>query len=273
MDIIRINRDILPEFELIITQEGLEGLNKNARSTFALGAVEDGMPVGAAVVSMEPPYGKIISLYVVEEYRKQGIGTALCGSLIHEIVANTEMEALTAFFVEEPDGDVFKSFFEHSFFTLESVGADYTISVGEAIAAMDEEGIGEVEETVLPYNKLNSKEKRLLLDEEADVSEYIRAGQLREDLSFFLLDGSGSSIKSCIVFAEVDDELVIVWARTSSGILLMEVAGAVKNRLGLVESARKMIHIPAINKNSTKLIRNMFGTNLKQINESYMATF
>ncbi len=274
MDIVRVGRQTLRHFELLITAEGLEQISTKPGSSMVLGAIVDGIPVGAAVVSVEPPVARMSYLYVEDAFRRQGIGSALCGRMVNEIVVNTDLDSLVVPFAEEADGDVFKSFFECLYFVVEKVGADNIITVGDALMYLRKNKIGKVSSKAIACNKLRTVEKKLLYELDTDLSGYIAKSQIREDLSFVILNDSQTAIEKCIIFAEVGGELVLAWAQ-SDGFSpeFMKLVGNSMLVLEEKEPFTKRLHLPSISDESAEFIVKLFGRRSKPGKVSYMAYF
>lgn len=274
MDIVRIGKGTLASFELILTEEALEKLSQGATDTFALGAIEDGMPVGAVAVICTPPAGRLCSLYVVEEYRKRGIGSALCFEALQTVMIQEGLDMFVASFSEQAGTDVFRSFFESMFFEIEESGTDYTITVGDALDAPGIKKLGQMKAEAVPYSELLGREKKLLLLEDTDLSDYVNRKQLREDLSYVLLDEGRTKIKSCIVFAEDRGELVLVWAHSSKDpASMIKLTACVVRRIGESEEPGRLVHLPAINEQSTELLKYLLGDRMQPESRSYQAVF
>lgn len=274
MDTIRITNDNMHYFDLILTADAIDAISQYENEIYALGAVIDGLPVGTGVVRFKDDEARLISLYVVEEYRKQGIGTEICSQLLNTVMSVPDITSFNASYTEKEGEEAFTGFFESLYFDIEKVGVDYTITVMDTINAPELQKIKVTDSRAIPYNKLTSKEKNLLLNEETDLTEYIKNGQLREDLSFVILDDKGTKIRCCLIFAEVDNELVVAWANTTDAVsLLAKIILSSFLQIEAKEPLGKVIHLPAINEKSDKLLHNLFGNLMKIESTSYEASF
>ena len=274
MDIVRIKRDTLAAFELIMTKEALDLIGEDAKNIYALGAVSDGMPVGAAAVVFAPPEGRLISLYVVKEYRKQGIGTMLGTELLNTAMAQPGMETFVASYTEGEGEDIFGSFFNSMFFDVERVGTEYIIRADHVVEKVEEQKMKATDKRICAWEKLLSAEKKLLLDEEMDLSEYMENDQIREDLSFVMLSEDRTKIESCLIFAEVKGELVLVWTSAVSAYMaLAQMIAAAADKIKSSEPEGRIIHLPSINDQSKKFIEKLFGNRVVTGYVSYRAQF
>ena len=261
MEIARISTDTLESFALIIKEDAFELLKNGASDTFAIGAVEDGMPVGVVVVRCTPPTGEIISLYVVEEYRRHKIGSMLCFEALSLLMEQEGFTMLVAPFTE-PDGeDVFRGFFESMSYDLQKVGTDYTVRMEDVVEVMERKIKGAPKDTVKFYSELQNKEKNLLFKEGTDLSAYVREGTLREDLSIVAFDDEFKKILGCVLLAETDGDLALVWLRADeSAVLLFKLFDYVIEKLK--KEKISILHCPCINDRSDNLFQRTLGENI-----------
>ena len=273
MEIVRIDQKSLPHFELILTAEALAGIGEGQGDVYALGAIEGGMPVGAAAVRFDPPAGRLLSLYVVEGYRRRGIGATLCIELLNAVMARPKMEMFVAPYTVKEE-DVFTPFFTSMMFDIDEVGSDQILTVKKALDAMGKPMEGRAVIQVEPYTKLTSREKNLLLQEDTDLSGYIEKGQLREDLTFVIMDKERTALLACIVFAEIENELILAWLSLKQvNVPLLKLLDAVRKQVEKSDKALKKVHVPTINERSEQLLTHLFGEKPERVSTSYEAVF
>lgn len=78
---------------------------------FLIGAVENGAPVGAAVMELEPARARLLSIAVAEDRRRQGVGTALLRQCVRAL-RRTTIQSFYAILTpeEQSAADLFAAF-------------------------------------------------------------------------------------------------------------------------------------------------------------------
>ncbi|MCR5451328.1 MAG: GNAT family N-acetyltransferase [Lachnospiraceae bacterium] len=107
MEFTRIGKNNLKYFSPMVFDTGGENSNRLLR----VGAMEDGKICGAFSIRLDPDMNSAIieSLYVVEEYRRQGRGTAMIREV--ERLVSEEVDSVEAVFHSDVDGmtELFRS--------------------------------------------------------------------------------------------------------------------------------------------------------------------
>ena len=264
MNTVIIGDNLFSQFELILTAEALErlapGSNKKT-DTFALGIIDNGMPLGAIAVKCSPPTAEVISLYVVEEFRRVGLGA----QLLFEAITNAMiMPGLSEFMIpytEKSGEDLYTSFFKSFDMDIIDVGAEYRIDAADAIVSsglLSKKPRHSV--SVERWADLSPSEQKILFNEGANLYEYFSQGKLREDLVFAALDEDRRCYRGCIAMVEEDGELILAWLRAeNSPFLMMELLRSVLRRLSDNFEQDKTIRIPTINSASDAIVHDLFA--------------
>ena len=187
MNIIRISERNFSQFNLILTAEAVNRLTPGpdrAQDTFALGMTDGSMPLGAIAVKCSPPTAEVISLYVVEEYRRLGIGAQLLLGAISDAMTLPGISELIVPYSERPGEDVYTSFFNGVEMELIDVGAEYRITVKDALSSQGLSDKFKRRDTTQPWRELLSSEQKILFMEGAGLYDYFVGRKLREDLVF-----------------------------------------------------------------------------------------
>ena len=276
MEIIPITSDNMEPFNLVITQKAKDKLKRKSPDTYAFGAVEYDMPVGAIVVTCDPPEAEIISLYVVEDFRSCGYGRALFTEAMELALLQPQINYIYALFESKKGSkETLKPFFEKIGLSVMDDGVDYTIrlrqarSTGEMKKILRSQKIGEC------YENLKPLEKKLLFRKEVDLPPYITPNMIREDLSFVTFDEKRLNIRDCLIFVEDEGQLVLAWVKTEPGDsrgLIGMVHSAIEE-LSVLESPDRKLHIPAINETSDDLVKHIFADKIQIYSNSYWAVF
>lgn len=96
-------------FRSLILPEAFDRLSEDP--VFLIGAVEGNCPVGAAVMELEPVRAQLLSIAVVPERRRQGVGTALLRQCVR-VLRRTTLQSLYAILTpeEQPAAALFAAF-------------------------------------------------------------------------------------------------------------------------------------------------------------------
>ncbi len=278
MDVIIISDRVFSQFELILTAEAIErltpGPNKKA-DTFALGLVDGGMPLGAIAVRCSPPTAEVISLYIVEDFRRLGFGSQLLFEAITNAMILPGISEFTVPYTELPGEDVYTSFFNSLEMDIIDVGAEYKVAAADAIVTsglLTKKPRHTV--PVQEWSELTPPEQKLLFNEGAGLFDYHSQGKLREDLIFVAMDDARRSYRGCIAMAEEEGELVLAWLRAeSSPFLMMELLRSVLRRLSDNFEQDKTIRIPTINPASDAIVHDLFSGCLEVLYYSKRVVF
>lgn len=276
MEIVRIGAKSFDAFKLLFTPEAIERLDPEhfAGDTIAFGAVDDGIPVGAVAVRFNPPEAEVISLYVIADHRKQGIGFSLVFRALQEAMLQPRISGLTIPYAENTGEDVYTGFFESLDFDIDDVGTNYSITISEALDSPEFKKLKETDFDCVPFTKLLSQEKNLLFAEDAGLYDYANAKKLREDLTFAVFDEDRKKVTGCIAFIEEADSLVLAWLHVEGNpILTVELILKALSVIKETESPDRLLYIPVVNDTSDKLAHHLFGDRLKLENMLKQASF
>ena len=263
MNTVTIGEILFPKFQLIFTDEAIARLSpgpKRQSDTFALGVIDNEMPLGAIVVKCSPPTAEVISFYVVEEFRRLGIGSSLLFEALTDVMALPEISEFVIPYTEAMDEDLYSSFFEGIEMDVIEVGAEYRIKASDALSSslllshMSQEDI-----PVYAYEELLSTERKMLFLEGAGLYDYFLQGKIREDLVFVVMDESRRNYKACIAFVEEDDELILAWLHVeNSPMIMMELLHRAMKKVEENGEQDKIIRIPTINSVSDAIVQKLF---------------
>ncbi len=276
MKIIPVTNDNLAAFDLLFTRESLDKLKKNSPDTCAFGAVEYNMPVGAIVVTCAPPEAEIVSLYVVEDFRRNGYGRALFTEALELALLQPEVNYIYASFEsKEGSPETLRPFFEKIGLSVLDDGTDYTIRLKQARATSEMKKILRSKKIGECYELLKPAEKNLLYKPEVNLPPYITPKMIREELSFVTFDEQRRNIRDCLIFVEDQGKLVLAWVKTEPGDShgLMGMVHSAMEELSALESPDRRLHLPTINPTSDELVKHIFSDKLQLYSNSYWAVF
>ena len=263
MKVIRISDSLFPKFELILTAEAVERLAPGpdrAQDTFALGVVDDDMPLGAIAIKCSPPTAEVLSLYVVDEYRRLGIGSHLVLEAITDAMSLPGITELIVPYSESPGEDMYTSFFNGVGMEVVDVGAEYRVTVKDALSSPGLSDRFNRKESTLSWSELSSPQQKKLFPEGAGLYDYYIQHRLREDLVFVSLNEQGDGYRGCIAVVEENGELILAWLRADkSPILMMELIHCALRQAEENGEQDKVLRIPTINSTSDSMVKDLFG--------------
>ena len=267
MNTVTIGNRLFSQFELIFTQEAIKRLAPGPdrkEDTFALGVIEDGLPIGAIAIKCTPPTAEVISLYVVEEFRRSGVGSRLLFEAITDVMTLPGLSEFIIPYMELPGEDVFTSFFKALEMDIIDVGADYEIRAIDALKAPKLQYKSRHRSVTEPWNDLTPTEQKILFNEGAGLYDYLVQGKLREDLVYVAMNEDRRSYRGCIAVVEEGDELILAWLRAERApFIMIELLFRVLGTLVNNKEQDKLIRIPTINPVSDAMVKDLFGDDLK----------
>ncbi len=276
MTVIPILSSNVEEFRLVLTEDAFRRVQEKSPDTYGFGAVEDGMPVGAIAVSCEPPEAEIISLYVIEEVRREGIGTALFTEALEMAMVQEPIEYMYVAGETVTEGeDTLLPFVTALMFDIVDTGKDFTLSVSEAFESEGMKKILSAKEKGECFADLSPKQKKLIYKKELDVPDYLSVDMICEDISFVTLDKDESSIVDCLLFVEDKGQLVLAWTKSGSDnpYGLVSLMARSMKEICKKEQKDRIIHFPVINDASENLLKHIFGAILTEYSKSYWALY
>ena len=277
MNTVIISDRLFSQFELILTAEALERLTpgpSKKTDTFALGVVDNGMPLGAIAVKCSPPTAEVISLYVVEEFRRLGLGSKLLFEAIINVMIMPGLSELIVPYAELPGEDVYTSFFKGLDMDVIDVGAEYRLKAGDALSSSKLKYKPRKKPVTEAWKDLKTGEKKMLFNEGAGLRDYHEQGKLREDLAYVAMDEDRKSYRGCIAVVEEENELILAWLRAEKApFIMMELLHCVLQRISDNGEKDKQIRIPTIDPTSDAMVQDLFGKNFKVEYYSKRAVF
>ncbi len=263
MNIIRISDRYFSPFALILTAEAVNRLTpgpNKAQDTFALGMTDDDMPLGAIAIKCDPPTAEVISLYVVEGYRRRGIGSRLLLEAITDAMSLPGISELIVPYSERPGEDVYTSFFNGVGMEVVNVGAEYRLTIKDALSSPELSDKFRRREAAQAWKELLSFEQKLLFNEGAGLYDYYVQGKLREDLVFVSMNEEHNAYRGCIAVAEENGELILAWLRAErSPILMMELIYRALTQAEQNGEQDKVLRVPTISSVSDTMVSDLFG--------------
>jgi GNAT superfamily N-acetyltransferase len=268
MRVVRIGDESFRLFKYMMTDAAIERLAPGPdrkEDTFALGAVDsDGYPLGTIVIKCAPPTAEVISLYVLEPYRRTGIGTKLVLEAITDSMTLDEITELIIPYSERPGEDEFTSFFNSAGLDVIDVGASYRITAKDALSSSKLKYKPRQQSVTEPWQNLKSGEQKMLFNEGAGLRDYCAQGKLREDLTFVAMAEDHKSYRGCIAVAEDEGELILVWLRAEKApFIMMELLHRCLQCIADNGEQDRVIRIPTISSVSDAMVQDLFGKILK----------
>ena len=264
MKVIKIGDKSFRLFELIFTDEAKERLAPGPdqkQDTFGLGAVDDeGYPLGAIAIKCYPPTAEVISLYVMEPFRRSGVGTQLMLEAITDSMILDGISELIVPYSERPGEDVFTSFFKGLDLDVIDVGADYSVKAKDALASKNLKYKSRSRVVTEAWQDLKSGEQKLLFNEGAGLRDYFVQGKLRRDLVYVAMNDDRSSYLGCVAVVDDGDELILAWLRAEKlPFVMMELLNRVIEKVNANGEQDRIIRIPTINPASDAMVHDLFS--------------
>ncbi len=278
MNTVTIGNRLFSQFKLIFTEEAIERLTPGPGrkgDTFAIGVVDNGLPLGAIAVKCSPPTAEVISLYVLEEFRRFGIGSTLLSEAMTRVMLLPGLSEFIVPYAELPGEDKYTSFFKGLGMDIIDVGRDYRISAKAAFESPKLQIKPRHKIVTESWESLKSGEQKLLFNEGAGLHDYFLQGKLRKDLVFVVMSEDRRSYRGCIAVVEGDDdELILAWLRAERApFVMMELFRHVIRLLIKNGEYNKIIRIPTINPASDAMVQDLFGNKLTVNYESKRVVF
>ena len=264
MKVIKIGDKSFRLFELIFTDEAKERLAPGPdqkQDTFGLGAVDDeGYPLGAIAIKCYPPTAEVISLYVMEPFRRSGVGTQLMLEAITDSMILDGISELIVPYSERPGEDVFTSFFKGLELDVIDVGADYSVKAKDALASKNLKYKSRSRVVTEAWQDLKSGEQKLLFNEGAGLYDYFVQGKLRKDLVYVAMNDDRSSYRGCVAVVDDGDELILAWLRAEKlPFVMMELLNRLLEQVNANGEQDRIIRIPTINPASDAMVHDLFS--------------
>ena len=264
MKVIKIGDKSFRLFELIFTDEAKERLAPGPdqkQDTFGLGAVDDeGYPLGAIAIKCYPPTAEVISLYVMEPFRRSGVGTQLMLEAITDSMILDGISELIVPYSERPGEDVFTSFFKGLDLDVIDVGADYSVKAKDALASKNLKYKSRSRVVTEAWQDLKSGEQKLLFNEGAGLYDYFVQGKLRKDLVYVAMADDRSSYRGCVAVVDDGDELILAWLRAEKlPFVMMELLNRLLEQVNANGEQDRIIRIPTINPASDAMVHDLFS--------------
>lgn len=134
------------------------------------------MPVGAIALRCSPPTAEVISLYVVEEFRRRGVGAQLVMEGITDVMTLPGIEEFIVPYAEREGEDLYTSFFKGVGMDIIDVGAEYRITVKDALSSQGVSDRFHRRETTQAWKELPSYEQKMVFMEGAGLYDYFTQG-------------------------------------------------------------------------------------------------
>ena len=236
----------------------MPGIVLNDSSLF-VGAIEDEKAVGAAVLSGDSKLITLEYIYVLQDYRKKGIGTAL----VTESAKAMEAKHIAACFSD--DEKSLPGFFESLGFLMSDDAESYSVPVK---FLLESEHIKKMLSSKRPAGvksvaELRNAEKQLLfnkLSEERGESILFDA-EFDPQLSFVTISPDSKEITSYILCEKMENVITIMFLRNYSGNAaeLMILFAALAQRGSNDEYADCDICFVTQNEGVTELMKKLVG--------------
>ena len=179
-----------------------------------LGVVDGHIPVAAAAMEIDGDVGRIISIYVKEARRKQGVGKELTDKLI-TLAKGLDVKFLEADFVPEEEG--VKELFESEAFTLFDGTCYNYIFLDELITSKRIKKIISAAKDApkcTPFKDFAGRGKNLILHNMSIKPQDVDMSEISESLSAAVCDESGSPV-GCVIASMEDQDVLIHYLRAT----------------------------------------------------------
>ena len=248
--------DCSPFLELINAEgQRLIGLDDGV----AVGITDDGIPAGAIVAELDDSCSAtIVSLFVKEDKRRQGIGTELLYRALSLLLKKESIVRLEAEFasIAGDETGLYEFFGKMDFrFERDEKHGAYLIMLSDAsedgvLKKASSQGVVPYSKTMLQIKNRISAAHPMLYKVNIDENVSCVAGTYDNE----------DTCPDCLLFTKEEDTLVMVWADSSLDKLnlVRMLKFASDEALNLYGPLTK-IRIPYINENSKKLIVKMMG--------------
>ncbi len=180
-----------------------------------VGAIEDEQAVGAAVLSGDSELVTVEYIYVLQNYRNKGIGSAL----LTESAKAMEAKHISASFSDEEN--TLTDFFGYNGFLMSDDAESYSIQIKTFMeSAAVKKMLGSKKSLSLKsVSELRNPEKQLLFKklEEERAESIILDAEFCPQLSFVTFSADFKEITSYILCEKMDDIITIMFLRNYSG--------------------------------------------------------
>ncbi len=200
------SREQQEAFHGLILPEILDRLEEDA--VFLIGAVEDALPVGAAVLELEASRAQLLSIAVTEDRRRQGIGSALLRQCVR-VLRRTSIQSVYAILTRD-DAEAAALFASFGMTVSDAGSAYYSVPLSDAIGQPVLRGKSK---KAVPMDQLPSL---LLRDYLRRIFPGEQSGEDHFDskLSHFLVENY--EITACLLAERDESSVTVSWIDTHS---------------------------------------------------------
>lgn len=267
IDLCRIEAGNLEAFRPILTTEAIEQLSYGD-STIAIGTydTEAGNAVTGALVGEIVPDGFDLNyMYVVTDYRRQGVGTYMMDYLA-DLCLYSELHSIMVEYPTELVGEDVRAFLDAlGFDEANMTECDFDIKIGDAkklkmFADLSEGGLSTsvVKMSETPRRLLNSLAGELYTTGVTTLYDLLHSGEINEELSFVYLDGE--EIRSLMICSDCEDGVFVefVYSDPRYSTLLLPTMKKLAAGLAAKLSDDAVMHIIGMTDNAVSLLEGIF---------------
>lgn len=268
-DIVRIDENNIEFFKPIMDDDSaLRACYE--RGVVALGAVDldkDNLVIGQIVCAMgemeDDESLHIESIYVTEEYRRQGVGLELLNRALMVADSKFAYFGLTVdFYIDhEYDNGLYEFFKGLDFELTDSENRTYTCLIGEGVKSKRIENVNTSECKTL--RALNKYEKgKVIRNCNIEDAMKIEMGLMDEDMSVFLFDGT--ELAGMILVSVDSGDPEIAWAQINqeSSMKLVSLMALMMKEGAKKYDSKQRLYIPIVDENMEKITKVMLGDSL-----------
>ena|GEM_PF-5449240 len=187
----------------------LFGLDPTQKNRIALGVLISKMPVGIGVFDLDGSVVTITHLYVLEKYRRKGVGTEIINGFLQDAAAYSYFAA-SADYISDPATN---RFFEKQDFSVIEEDPLFAIPLKGLVSGtvMKFLSLGKEKRTVLSVAELSGMQMRGLNTElvQNDLDPEALFMGINKELSLVLFDKEGRKPLSLVVVDDVDRDVCI----------------------------------------------------------------
>ncbi len=274
-DIVKIDESNIEYFKLIMDEDSaLRACYE--KNVIALGAVDlekDNLIIGQIVcargASDDDESLHIESIYVSEDYRRQGVGLELLNRALMIADSIYEYYGINVdFYIDhEYDNGLYDFFKGLDFELTESENRTYTCLIGEGSKSERIKNVSTSECKTL--SSLNNYEKgKVIRNCNIEDAMKIEMGLMDEDMSVFLFNGTELEGMILVSLATGDPEITWTQISQDSNMKLISLMALMMSEGAKKYSSDQKLYIPIVDESMDKITKVMLGDSLKLIETS-----
>lgn len=215
MEIVNLNKTILPDWAGTIPEEVFIHLMQQAPGYYAVGITFMNKIAGAVCWEEEDGSWELQSIYIFPEYRRLGLGSELV-AVLAERMATKSCNLLTVAYEEEDERITLQPFFTYCGFRMEPVEMMVGITdVGTVRKRLEDPRLVRKLGRCLRMHQLTSRERRLCDQWLMKVmGEHVDAYEVKKPASYVIFDKE--SVAGILLFSEEEDVISLDYFKVRS---------------------------------------------------------